>query len=1028
MSSEPERRFHTDKRTSENFDEGGLYDLTGQKKKYWARYSVKELLDNALDFSEETDRVPGIRVEIETEPGNYAEYVTRVLVADNGPGIPKDRLERICENIGSFGGTKRHYAVTTRGKQGNALMTLIGIQYLCGMPLRIATQGREYQIRTTEGINEYHVELEEVGDSSVEGTLVEVDFGEKAPEYGHQPTTVINTVYEFVVLNPHADFTVVRDNHDSDDETVEEYLSAEAPTGGSLSLRGNTTTTGKATWFSADEFKARLKADIDVAPALPIEDFVSEFCGISGREKRKTVLDTYGDFYGDIDSLDDLTTDNRRNIRDDALEMLHAVMCEETGTFGSGGLDSTIGSIGNDLQRRVGGRREDVYDQLREAGEADEFDGPTDLVVYNADGAVIEPDTHTSKTIPFYFELAAAPTDIIGEGESPDVESTFGVNQSVLYSSPRFGARVRGEYPLDIIYQNRRKDCSYVRDAFDKLDHDFTVVCNLSCPNVDFGDKGKQDFDTEPFTGVIETVVGKTVRKIESDIRPRLNAVIEEPEPEPEPEETLDGRADKSFIGDFISEHFWEIYNEATSNGRFSLTMRDFYYAIREPLLNEAKRRGYKYRWNSPVDDPQKFKFTQATSDRHVREFEEENIGHRLLERDDRGFFAEPHTGRHIPLGTAAVDNYDPTEHLDEYDALLYIEKTGRMDIIEQTEIAKEYDIGVVNGKGYPTTAARNLIDNIQTAAREADRDIPVFTVTDFDINGILIREDVKNPDELSAQETLNVEHLGLTLEDVEEYDLTSEPVDISGTDRTKLNNAYEEGNVEDGTYEFLTANDGQRVEINALSPVELIDYLEDKFEELGIEKVAPEDADDIKDKSFMNSLDFDAPDDIRADAITEAIGNWVMSHHREVLDPLSDDFDTDIVLEPCVRRIASDGTVLEPCVKRVVENGRHDSHPAAIGAAIGDDGLSQEVEALPRNDEEAAEEVYNKTTERLDDNPPEQWVAVARDVVDELHDEYGGNKATKYKRSVKSATQKHLSQNYDIEIHPKTTDTSGGD
>jgi DNA topoisomerase VI subunit B len=139
-----ERAYLNESRTSENFSEGGLVNNTSQPKGTWGRYVVKELLDNSLDYADELDIAPELTVDLDLEEtttvgGGYhtnGEYDCRgVTVSDNGPGIPDELIERIFREIGSFGGTKRNYALPTRGNQGNALMTILGIQYLCGSPL-----------------------------------------------------------------------------------------------------------------------------------------------------------------------------------------------------------------------------------------------------------------------------------------------------------------------------------------------------------------------------------------------------------------------------------------------------------------------------------------------------------------------------------------------------------------------------------------------------------------------------------------------------------------------------------------------------------------------------------------------------------------------------------------------------------------------------------------------------------------------------------------------------------------------------
>jgi hypothetical protein len=355
MSSENERRFHTDTRTSKNFTEDGLRTRTGQPPSKWGRYTLKELLDNALDFGGET---PEIRVELDVTPGSgfsIHDRIGRVLVRDDGPGIPPERLEQIAD-VDKFGGSKQHYNLPDRGKQGNALMTLIGIQYLCGgRPLHIAAQNNEYQVTTSEKPlhGDYETTVERVGDSQVAGTEVEVVFGDEDTGYTRYDR-VKESLERFIALNPHAHFTVVTD--DAEVEEVE-HPPVDAPTREQLSMP-DSATTGKATWFSPNGFTTRLEADARARletsePHLSIEEFVGEFRGVSGRTKRKEIAnETFGGLHPKVETIGNLF-DGDGSPRETAIKTLHAAMCQQTSAFADDGLGSTIGSIGDDLRHRI---------------------------------------------------------------------------------------------------------------------------------------------------------------------------------------------------------------------------------------------------------------------------------------------------------------------------------------------------------------------------------------------------------------------------------------------------------------------------------------------------------------------------------------------------------------------------------------------------------------------------------------------------------------------------------------------------
>jgi len=113
------RRFRM---ASDYFTADGLETLAGVP---WYRYEafiLKELLDNALDATENQD---ARRVDVRLEPaGNKAE---RLSVFDNGPGITGRLLDQIYAQFDSYVSSKKGYRAPTRGYQGNALKTVIGI-------------------------------------------------------------------------------------------------------------------------------------------------------------------------------------------------------------------------------------------------------------------------------------------------------------------------------------------------------------------------------------------------------------------------------------------------------------------------------------------------------------------------------------------------------------------------------------------------------------------------------------------------------------------------------------------------------------------------------------------------------------------------------------------------------------------------------------------------------------------------------------------------------------------------------------
>ncbi len=96
------------------------------------------------------------------------------------------------------------------------------------------------------------------------------------------------------------------------------------------------------------------------------------------------------------------------------------------------------------------------------------------------------------------------------------------MNQSVVYSNPSIFLKLKHT-------SGKTKEHRKIETAFDDSGHAYWIVANLTCPNLNFQDKGKQKFDTKPFEPTISDVVGKAVRKVERDIRPQLNSLQSDP-------------------------------------------------------------------------------------------------------------------------------------------------------------------------------------------------------------------------------------------------------------------------------------------------------------------------------------------------------------------------------------------------------------------------------------------------------------------------------------------------------------------
>ena len=235
----------------------------------------------------------------------------------------------------------------------------------------------------------------------------------------------------------------------------------------------------------------------------------------------------------------------------------------------------------------------------------------------------------------------------------------------------------------------------------------------------------------------------------------------------------------------------------------------------------------------------------------------------------DRGHFAEPHTGERIGLGTLAVRGYvqsytdAPTMKAAElspakvethgpagrYGGMLYIEKEGFDPLIERAEIAARHDLAFMSCKGLSVTAARMLVD--ETCARFK---LPLFILHDFDITGFSIaatlhqsnrRYQFKN----QSGTDFKVFDFGLRLEDIEWFAAQGHPLAVEEVNLAKIGKkpALRETLKANGAtpeeIEFLLTGDehtGQRVELNAMTSRQFVDFIERKLAAHNLKKVIP--------------------------------------------------------------------------------------------------------------------------------------------------------------------------------------------
>jgi len=405
VSVELKRTTFETSRASEYFDARELAAQTGQPRENFAAVALKELMDNALDACETGKVAPVIELETGEEGGTI-----HLAVSDNGPGIKPETVRRIL-NYETRTSDKAAYRSPTRGAQGNALKTVLGIPRALGSeePVGIQARGVRHTVRAwTDPAGELRISHDEepVG-YDPGGTRISLS----CPADG-QSFDPDHWVASFAAFNPHATFIFKRGYREpggshlangSDSETAKIYKSS---TSGTSWRKFGPTDPTSAHWYDDETLKKLVFSHIASARRggrdLPLGEFVRQFRGLSSSAKAKTVCD-------ELENVKRLSDFERGPGK---VSRLLAAMKENS----KAPSHNVLGAVGEDHFR---GRFEAAYNvaEFTYRKAKGEFPG--------------------SAGLPFTFEFALAVADAPGR-------LYCGINFSPTFGDPLEGTRLAG--------------------------------------------------------------------------------------------------------------------------------------------------------------------------------------------------------------------------------------------------------------------------------------------------------------------------------------------------------------------------------------------------------------------------------------------------------------------------------------------------------------------------------------------------------------------------------------------------------
>jgi DNA topoisomerase VI subunit B len=632
-------------RDSEYFTAAELQTKTGQPREHFADVVLKELLDNGADAAEMAGVAPVLHIGIKR-----SRRFLKIYVRDNGPGIPPGAVESIL-NFRTKTSDKAAYPTPTRGLQGNALKTIVGMSYALGQACPIVVEGGGTRHLITAS-------LDPAGEARIE----------RATEVSDKPGTRFTVTLpisglkffpgtwarSFSLFNPHAVVKILEierpgKHANCEPKKVASFYRSTVDFPGSWS-RFLPTELPSPWWFDGSALNklafSHIGASRRGARDLPLREFVQNLRGLSSNLKAKQVCD----IFQSIRHLSDFEKDPG------LVGNLLAVMQKETKPPSP----AVLGCVGESHFRtkfqawfgvkRFWYRKVKVLD----------------------DG------------VPYVFEVAVAHTRrkgayLHGVNFSPSFDDPF---VSTFLDGPEFSASSVASF-LEQAHAHPRDD--------DRPGVHTAVAVHITGPRLQFLDQGKTrlsvpDCVAERITAALWLATKTLYREQERRKRDAAKQARADRNRAKKPR--------KGELRDSVFEVLPEALRIGTGDGEYPISAHTLYYKVRpliQPLTSLELTSDYFEQSLLPL-------FQRCVGTEYQVYYE------------PRGILHEPHTRIQVPLGTREVEAYVFPDFL--YDKILFIEKKGLWPVLEKARLGELFDMAIIAGEGYASEACRVLFSS----------------------------------------------------------------------------------------------------------------------------------------------------------------------------------------------------------------------------------------------------------------------------------------------------------------------------
>jgi hypothetical protein len=768
-------------RSAEYFRAEELQAQTGQPRARFVGMAIKELLDNGLDAAETARIAPDLLLEVQPLPGDQLRLAAR----DNGAGIPPETVERIL-NFETRTSDKAAYRAPTRGAQGNALKTIIGLPCALGSREPVIIEARGIRHRVTAWVDpagEARINHQQYRVPVSAGTRVVLELPARQQELAPRAWA-----RAFSLCNPHALVrfrgtpTIELPCSVPAAETEESYQSSVAfPGDWRKHLPSDLTS---AWWYSVSALSTLIFSHIAAArrrgPDLTLRDFVRQFRGLSGSAAAKRVADQFPT----ISHLSDFEAQPNRVA--DLLQVMRATADAPS--------PNVLGLVG---ETHIAARLRDWYGIVpgrfwyrKHLGSVDGIPFAVEVAIAETRRAVTERATSAAE-----FGLVTA------------------LNFSPTFSDPLASTPLRcpefTEHGAIGFLARAHVLESYANFA---PEHG-TAFLHLVCPALTFLDRGKSRLDLPPkmAEAIAETLWKAAQPLYREGERRRKDASKAERASQVPP------RGQEPTIKDAVFAIMPQALSAATGNGQLESNTRRLFYQARR-LVQELTSRPLEWGYFNEL-------FTLYRAE-HAAECS-------LIFNDPRGVLYEPHTGRSVPVGQRQVEAYVFPAWV--YHSILYVEKKGVMPTLQAARIAERYDMAILAAEGYATVAARTLFKRA-----ERDRDYTLFVVHDADPDGYNIARTLQEATARMPDYHVNVVDLGLTLQQGIDMGLQTETFERKKALPAALTLTETEKEYFTGRPAGKNRWIARRIELDAMSAPQFVQWLDQALQDHGAKKLVP--------------------------------------------------------------------------------------------------------------------------------------------------------------------------------------------